>query len=151
MNIRLIICVSLLALAFWGCNNDTPAATSNNNDAPATASIGSNEITGVITYRDDSKLPSTTDVTIHLVDLSSEDKQVISETTFKTGTNGKPFPFTLPYDAETIEAGKTYGLDANIDFITASLYYTLEPIEVLNNGVKNEVVMILVKGPKPVE
>jgi uncharacterized lipoprotein YbaY len=151
MKTQFLIALSLLVLALGACKSDAANTETTQKDAANTEATTADEITGIITYRDDGNIPSTADITIRLVDLSAEDKKVVSETTFKTGSNGKPFSFTLPYDADAIEVGKIYGLDADINFMVASLYYTLEPVEVLNNGLKNEITMILVKGPKSVK
>lgn len=131
--------LSLVLSTFFACTNSDTSLRNTRNDA----------ITGMISYRDDSKIPSSGDIIIRLLEIGQEENKVINEMTMKANGNGKPFPFTLPYDKPSIEKGKTYALDIDIEFMVANLYYTLEPIEVLSNGLQRDVTVILVKGPKP--
>lgn len=138
----IITILSLFLLTTFACDNSDTSLRNTRNDA----------INGVITYRDDSKIPPTSEMTIRLLELEADgSSKVIKELKMESGSSGRPFPFTLPYDKQAINKDKKYALDIDIDFIVANLYYTLEPIEVLSNGLKRDVTAILVKGPKPVD
>ncbi|GAB5551093.1 MAG: hypothetical protein Sapg2KO_06840 [Saprospiraceae bacterium] len=131
--------LSLLLSTFFACSNSDTSLRNTRNDT----------ITGMISYRDDSKIPGTSDIIIRLLEMGDGENKVINEMTMKTGERGIPFPFALPFDKPSIEKDKKYALDIDIKFIQANLYYTLEPIEVLSNGLQRDVSVILVKGPKP--
>lgn len=134
-----ILVLSLFLSTLFACNNGDSSLRNTRNDA----------ITGMISYRDDSRIPNTGNIIIRLLEIGPEENKVVNEMTMQAGGRGIPFPFTLPYDKPSIEKGKTYALDIDIEFVGANLYYTLEPIEVLSNGLKRDVSIILVKGPKP--
>lgn len=137
----LIFVLVLLLSTFLACNNGDSSLRNTRNDA----------ITGMISYRDDSKVPSSANIIMRLLEIGPDENKVINEMTMQAGNGGIPFSFTFPYDKPSIEKEKTYALDIDIEFMVANLYYTLEPIEVLSNGLKRDVSVILVKGPKPQE
>ena len=108
-------------------------------------------INGVISFRDDFKLPADVVVSVRLLDLSNGEEKEMNKIQFQPNGQQIPLTFKISYLEKDIQKNGKYVLDAEINFSVANLYYTLEPYEVLNNGVKNDVVMILVKGPKPKE
>ncbi|MEM6377638.1 MAG: YbaY family lipoprotein [Bacteroidota bacterium] len=138
MSKPLTFILSLFLMTVFACNNGDTTLRNTRNDA----------ITGMISYRDSDKIPPTSVITLRLLELEGSENKIINEMTMESGGGGIPYPFSFPYDKSKIEDGKTYALDIDIDFITANLYYTLEPIEVLSNGLKRDVSVILVKGPK---
>ena len=108
-------------------------------------------INGVISYRDNFKLPTDAVVTVRLLDLSNGEEKEMNKIQFQLNGQQIPLAFKIPYLETDIQKNGKYVLDAEINFLFANLYYTLEPYEVLNNRVKNNVAMILVKGQKPKE
>lgn len=138
MSKSLSFIASVFLLTVFACNNGDTTLRNTRNDA----------ITGMISYRDNNKIPPSSLITIRLLEMGEAEPKIINEMTMESGGGGIPFPFTLPYDKSAIEENKKYALDIDIDFMVANLYYTLEPIEVLNNGLKRDVSVILVKGPK---
>lgn len=127
----------LLACLFLSCNTG-------NQSAPEYDS----SISGAISYRDRSQIPPNSEIQVRLVDITEASPRLVNDTTFNSGEGSIPFAFSVLYNKEQIQEGRSYALDADITFAGVNLYYTLEPIEVFN-GLNNNVAMILVKGPKP--
>jgi uncharacterized lipoprotein YbaY len=123
----------LLLLILSSCSNDPPAPTI---------------IKGVISHRSGETIPTGSLIEMRLLDITDEEPRVLDRMQFES--QGQiPFSFSFPYQKSMIEKGRRYGLEADINFVTINLYYTLEPFEVLSNGLNTDVAMILVKGPKP--
>lgn len=135
----------LMMVAFSACVRD-------NKDASAQVDTRAS-LKGAISYRDNFEIPETSDISVQLLDITEglEQATIVGDTTFKAEKTTIPFPFVVRYDKDLIQPDRKYALNADISFVTVNLYYTLEPVEVLNAGPKNNVSMILVKGPKPAE
>ena len=107
-------------------------------------------IAGAITFRDNSNIPPSCDIIVRLHDMTAGSK-IVRDTSFRTGKTNMPYSYVIGYNDSDIVKGNTYAITAVIEFSGVNMYYTLTPFEVINNGLKNELDMILVMGPKPID
>ncbi|MEO0338317.1 MAG: YbaY family lipoprotein, partial [Bacteroidota bacterium] len=107
------------------------------------------KIEGAVSYRDKSTIPPSSIIKVALLDLSAGEPKVINQAEYRAGETSVPYAFSIPYNKSAINPEGTYALNGEISFAGQNLYYTLKPIEVINTTLKNNVALILVKGPKP--
>lgn len=137
----------MLLFGLSACVSEEKAASDSSiNDAMVT-------LRGAISYRDNNEIPPGSDIYVRLLDITNglEKATEVNSISFEAGKGTIPFPFAIEYDPTKIEPGGKYALDAEIKYTSVNMYYTLEPIEVINSELKNDIAIILVKGPKPRE
>ena len=73
-------------------------------------------LTGTVTTRVRMAIPPDADVRVALIEIAGGNAPatVFAETRFTAGGRQVPIPFSLPYDAARVDAGRTYALTADI-------------------------------------
>ncbi|HKK73997.1 MAG TPA: YbaY family lipoprotein [Saprospiraceae bacterium] len=130
--------------------SESLSTTENINEA-AVSPQGLTTLQGTISHQDNGKtIPPSAYVFIQLVDITDgvEKAALVEDYVYQAGQSEIPLPFNIRYDDEIIQPERKYGLQAEIKFTDLSLYYALEPVEVISNGVKRDIDLILAKGPK---
>jgi putative lipoprotein len=104
-------------------------------EAPPT-DMAMSSVTGTLNYREDLALPAQAVITVQLVDVSQADAPatLISEQSFTSDGQQVPFPFTLAFDPETIEARNTYVVQAEIIVEGEVLFRTTRQHRVITQG-----------------
>jgi len=109
-----------------------------------------NVVSGTVTYRQRSALPSTAVVTVKLVDVSRADMSAVTIAETRIQTQGKqvPFNFTLPFDPKDIKDRNRYAVQAQIQdnerllFISDVSY----PVITQGNPKTADIVVVPVRG-----
>ncbi len=109
------------------------------------------KIEGAVSYRDKSSIPPSSIIKVELLDITAGKQTVINQVEYRAGEASVPFAFSIPYEKASIKPDGVYALNGEITFAGRNLYYTLAPVEVINSSLKNNVALILVKGPKPTD
>lgn len=97
---------------------------------------GAAVVTGTVSYLEKVALPAGAVVEIKLLDVSEQDfeKQILADQTITTTGQNVPLPFALSYDADDIDATKTYSVAARI-FINGDLaWVSTQSYPVITNG-----------------
>ncbi len=142
------IWVGTLFLAFlFGCQ-------SKGGDAGTSSGVQSDQptITGVVSYRERKTLPPDSEVRMRLVDLNqSGDDRVISAIDFLTEGNQIPLDFAIPYDPEQLDENGNFALEGDIVFAGMYIFKELQPVSVINNGKRKDVVVMMRSASGKVE
>jgi len=142
-----------IAVAFTACGPDQPESANQESAAATEPVVQGPSIKGNIYFEDENTIPSSSVIIMQLLDITDgvEKAAQVKEYVFEAGKSFVPVPFHIAYSAEDILADRKYGLIAEIKFVNSSLYYSVEPVEVLSNGQTEEVSLTLLKGAKPAQ
>jgi len=142
------IWVSTLFFALlFGCQSkggDADTKSGVQNDQPT--------ITGVISYRERKTLPPDAEVRMRLVDLNQTgDAQVVSAIDFLTEGNQIPLDFAIPYDQDQLDENGNFALEGDIIFADRYIFEELQPVSVITNGKRKDVVVMMRSSSGKVE
>lgn len=106
------------------------------------------ELSGEVSYLERIALPAGSTVQVALQDTSRADAPAttLAETTIITEGENVPIPFSLTYDAGSINPSYTYTLSARILVNDTLRWINTESIPVLTNGAPTNNVSVLVRG-----
>jgi putative lipoprotein len=113
---------------------------------PSSGTTSQSVITGTVTYRNRSALPSTAVIEVTLQDISLADApaKVISMQQIEAGGKPVPFPYALKYDPAQIDPKNTYSVSARITEGNELLFISDTVYPVLTRGAPMTGVDILV-------
>jgi len=145
---RMHILVSILFFGLlFGCQPKGGDAGTDNgvqNDQPS--------ITGVVSYRERKTLPPDAEVRMRLVDLNQTgEAQVISAIDFLTEGNQIPLDFAIPYEPDQLDENGNFALEGDIVFAGRYIFEELQPVSVITNGKRKDVVVMMRSAAGKVE
>jgi putative lipoprotein len=101
-------------------------------------------ISGVISYRERKSLPPDAEVRMRLVDLNQTgDAKVISAIDFLTEGNQIPLDFAIPYEPDQLDENGNFALEGDIIFAGMYIFEEMQPVSVITNGKRKDVVVMM--------
>ena len=109
-------------------------------------------ITGVISYRERKSLPPDAEVRMRLVDLNQTgEARVISAIDFLTEGNQIPLDFAIPYEPDQLDENGNFALEGDIIFAGMYIFEELQPVSVITNSKRKDVVVMMRSASGKVE
>jgi putative lipoprotein len=116
----------------------TKAAEGGHETAPATKAAVAAETTvkGQVTYLERIALPADAVVTVQLQDVTKADAPavVVAEQAIKPEGKAPPYAFSIPYDANKINAKGVYAVSVKIEYGGKLQYINTSRVPVITNG-----------------
>jgi uncharacterized lipoprotein YbaY len=134
---RSILGIWLLPVLLAGC--------SGMGAAPEGGGVGSERVTGTVTYMQRIALPPTAVIKVQLLDVSRADVAalVLGDQIIQVGGKQLPFSFDIPYDPAKIEATHSYAVGARIEVDGKLRFINDQRYAVITRGAPTHVEMVL--------
>lgn len=139
--------LSVVVVACQGEGGDAENTQSSEQTAqaePETPEIPENSVTGVISYRESKTIPPDTEIFVRLVDLNQTgEERLISEVSFMSSGRQIPIDFVLPYEPEELDENGNFALEGLMAYAGFKIFEEIQPVEVINNGNRRNVVLMM--------
>lgn len=139
-----LLVLSAVIVACQSKGGDTTSSSGSEQAEPAKPQIPENAVSGVVSYRENKTIPPDTEIFVRLVDLNQTgEDRLISEVSFLASGQQIPIDFILPYEPEKLNENGNFALEGVMTYAGFKLFEEIQPVEVINNGNRRNVVLMM--------